>query len=124
MKQRVSIEGIDLGIDLEKLSPGARIIWRRLSEERRLKINKHYPFRADRDQAVRHLKARGIKICVLCELTGLGRDHIRRISKVDHFLEKNEFGQFKRSLNLLRKEVKNLSLRVRKMENVKKEAME
>lgn len=53
------------------LSPGARIVWESLGERQRQMIQKDYPFRDDRNEAIRKLRARKVKLSILTEITGL-----------------------------------------------------
>lgn len=63
------------------LSPEAEIVWEEIGERQRRIIRKDYPLRKDRDDAIRELSARGVKVPILAELTGLSRAQIIRIRK-------------------------------------------
>jgi len=58
-------------IDETGLSPGARIVWDNLGENQRQVIQKNYPFRDDRNKAIRKLRARKVKLSILSQITGL-----------------------------------------------------
>ncbi|MDY6989225.1 MAG: hypothetical protein SWQ30_14335 [Thermodesulfobacteriota bacterium] len=65
----------------DKLSPKAQKALESLSEAERRVIRKNNPLRAERNEAIRSLSARGLTQSVLAELTGLGHSAIRRILK-------------------------------------------
>jgi len=64
-----------------KLSPKTHKALEALSKEERRAIRKDNPLRAERNDAIRSLSARGLTQSVLAELTGLGHSAIRRILK-------------------------------------------
>jgi hypothetical protein len=53
------------------VSPEAKKVWSALSVRQRTRIDKFNPFREDRNEALRELKARGVKNIVLSEISGL-----------------------------------------------------
>ena len=68
-------------IDETGLSPEARIVWDSLGERQRQVIQKNYPFRNDRNRAIRKLRARKVKISILTQITGLCTHTICDIGK-------------------------------------------
>ena len=64
-----------------KLSPKARVVWDEVDERQRRIIQKSYPLRKDRDDAIRELSARGVTVLILSELTGLSPVQIIRIRR-------------------------------------------
>ena len=62
---------MDIEIQNSNLSPEARIVWDRLGESQRQVIQKNYPFRDDRNEAIRKLRARKVKLSILSQITGL-----------------------------------------------------
>lgn len=75
------MEASNLTINPDQLSPGALEIWKRLDREQEKTIQKNYPFRGDRNQAIIKLRQRGVKINTLIEITGLKRATILRVTK-------------------------------------------
>lgn len=63
-----------------QLSPKAEAAWGELDEKTRKEIQKKNPFKIERDQAIRELKAKGLRLEILAELTGLNRTSIFRIA--------------------------------------------
>jgi hypothetical protein len=66
-------------IEKQHLSPGARLIWDTLSGWEKRAVQKRNPFRAERDEVVRAIAARGVKGPILVEMSGIGRSTINRI---------------------------------------------
>lgn len=64
-----------------ELSPKAQKALEALTEKERRVIRKDNPLRAERNEAIRSLGARGLTQSILAELTGLGHSAIRRILK-------------------------------------------
>jgi DNA invertase Pin-like site-specific DNA recombinase len=63
------------------LSPEARAVWFQLDGLTRQQIKKNNPLKQVRNQRIRELRADGLKLDTLAEVTGLGRDSISRIIK-------------------------------------------
>lgn len=76
------------------LSPKAKIVWNRLDAATRESICRDNPFHLDRNVSIRTLRARGVEINVLCEVTGMCHASICKIlSKkigIDNFSRKLE----------------------------------
>jgi transcriptional regulator with XRE-family HTH domain len=63
------------------LSPDAREVWFQLDGLTRQQIRKANPLKQARNQRIRELRASGLKVEILAELTGLQRGAISRICK-------------------------------------------
>lgn len=72
------------------LSPEALEAWNQLNEETRKVIQKHNPFKWNRDRAILELKAKGIRSEILAELTGLNRGSIFRIAKKEALIPEKQ----------------------------------
>ena len=72
---------MDIEIQNSNLSPEARIVWDCLDQSQRQVIQKNYPFRDDRNKAIRKLRARKVKIFILTQITGLSTHTICDIGK-------------------------------------------
>ena len=74
------------------LSPEAKTVWNRLDAETRESINRDNPFNLDRNVSIRTLRARGVKVHILCEVIGMCKAQISKIlSKkigIDNFSRK------------------------------------
>lgn len=64
---------------MDKLSPKAQRLLEALEEEQKRVIQKNNPFRSDRNEAIRELRARGVGISILAEVAGLSETHIKTI---------------------------------------------
>jgi hypothetical protein len=64
-----------------KLSPRAKMVWKEIGEKQRTIIQKNWPLRRDRNEAICQLAAKGVTIPILVELTGLSRNQIIRIKR-------------------------------------------
>jgi len=62
-----------------KLSPKAQKAWDRLDGKTRKEIQKDNPFRWQRNKMIRELRAKGVTVEVLEEITGFYRGSIYRI---------------------------------------------
>lgn len=62
------------------LSPDARAVLKTLSDGEKQTIQKGNPFRSDREALIRDLRSKGVKINVLCELSGFSRSTMFRIT--------------------------------------------
>ncbi|HUV59810.1 MAG TPA: hypothetical protein VMW09_06825 [Desulfatiglandales bacterium] len=65
----------------KKLSPKAQKAWDSLDEKMRKEIQKDNPFRSQRNERIRELRAKGIIFETLAEITGLNRTAIYYIVK-------------------------------------------
>jgi hypothetical protein len=52
-----------------------------LSEEEKARINKLYPLRDERDEAICKLKIRGVTFDVLAKITGISESQLKRIAE-------------------------------------------
>lgn len=77
------------------LSPKAQEVWDQLDQETRNKIQKDNPFKWNRDQAIRELKAKGLRVEILTELTGLHRHSIFRIAKKETLIPERQRQEIK-----------------------------
>lgn len=75
------MEASNLSINPDQLLPTALEIWKLLDLDQKRTIQKNYPFRGDRNQAIIKLRQRGVKINTLVEITGLKRATILRVTK-------------------------------------------
>jgi len=64
-----------------KLSPKAQKAWGQLNRKTRKEIQKDNPFRWQRNKKIRELRAKGVTVEVLKEITGLNPASIYRIVK-------------------------------------------
>ena len=62
---------MDIETQNSNLSYEAKIVWDSLGEGQRQVIQKNYPFRDDRNEAIRKLRARKVKLSILAQITGL-----------------------------------------------------
>jgi DNA invertase Pin-like site-specific DNA recombinase len=72
---------VTVGLKMSKPSSAAKEILAGLTKRQRRAIRKGNPFKAERDDAIRMLKARGVKAELLAEVTGLSDSTIFRIVK-------------------------------------------
>ncbi len=63
------------------ISEEAKILLECLTDEEKQQIRRENPFKLERNEAIRKLRARGVMIPVLVELTGFSRNAIHYISK-------------------------------------------
>ncbi|MDZ4383728.1 MAG: hypothetical protein U0937_03710 [Thermodesulfovibrionia bacterium] len=66
---------------MDILTKAAKYVLNHLEEKEREEIKKDNPFRNDRNEAIRRLRVRGIKITVLMEITGICRSHLINITR-------------------------------------------
>jgi hypothetical protein len=65
----------------KSLSFGAKEVLDTLSAKERRMIQKSYPLKRDRDEAIRALKAKGVTAAILSEITGFCPVYISAITK-------------------------------------------
>ena len=91
-----------------QLSSKAQPVWAKLDRKTREAIQRDYPFKVDRDEAVYKLRLRGVEVDTLAEITGMNRNTIMKISdrvKKDRLFDlrtslqtiRNQFEKFYRS---------------------------
>jgi len=104
-------------IETEKprMSLEAEKVWQALSEKTKKAIQKDHSFRADRNNEIRQLRARGVKVRVLMEITGLSRNSILRITS-DIGIGDNEISVLKEDLKLFQRATGLLGHHISKIE--------
>lgn len=65
---------------MEDLSIEALQVWGELSARERRDIQKENPFKVDRNEAIRALRSRGVKMETIAEVTGISLVQIKRIA--------------------------------------------
>ncbi len=98
------------------LSPEALEVWDSLSEKQKATIRKDNPFPVDRNSEIRSLRERGVKITVLAEITGLGRNSIIRISDNNGKLHKSAFMAVQSSFKNLKQIVQTLEYYISRLQ--------
>ena len=84
----------------DTFSPEAKAVWERLDRETREIIQRDYPFKRDRDEAIYELRQRGVEIKVLAEISGMNFNNVRRIEKK---LKKDRQFDIRHNLSRIRK---------------------
>ncbi|UCG94125.1 MAG: hypothetical protein JSW13_06800 [Candidatus Aerophobus sp.] len=84
----------------ERLSPKARVVWSKLDSKTKGVIQRDYPFRRDRDEAIYKLRLRGVEIPILAEITGFSESHIPRILET---VKKDRLFDIRHSLGQMRR---------------------
>ncbi len=72
-----------MNINVADLSTKAKKLFDLLSVQERETIQKDYPFRLDRNNAIRKIRSRGVDHAILCEITGLAIVTIKRINSTE-----------------------------------------
>jgi len=75
----------------KKLSPRAQAVWDELDEKTRKIIQKDYPFRNERDRAIRDLVSRGVMYITLEEITGISDSALQNAVTRSYGLDLNNY---------------------------------
>lgn len=65
---------------MKNLSEKSLEVWGLLDDKERKSILKNNPLRADRNESIRALRRRGVKMAIIAEITGFHIGHIKRIA--------------------------------------------
>jgi hypothetical protein len=65
---------------MKDLSIEALRLWGWLDAQEKMKIQKDWPFRVERNEAIRALRRRGVTLDLIAEVTGISLVQIKRIA--------------------------------------------
>jgi hypothetical protein len=63
------------------LSAKAQQLWDSLDKQTRLQLDKHYPVKRERNDAIATLRDRGVSLDVLAEITGLNKSTLLYVAR-------------------------------------------
>jgi len=87
------------------LSVDAKKVWDSLSKSQQEAIHRNNPFRCDRNEIIRDLKKRKIKVRILTEISGLSWTQILRITKRDNKKPDDKLSLVKQWLSEIRDKI-------------------
>jgi len=94
-----------MGIKKSEWSPRAQALWGELDERTQKIIHKDYPFRNERDTAIRDLVSRGALYIILEEITGISdsalQDAVARCYGLDLKLYGKLLDELKKSFEMI-----------------------
>lgn len=103
-----------------RLSDEVKRVLETLSEDQKQLIQKNYPFRWERNKAIRELRVRGVKLPVLVKITQLSRSSVSRIGAKAPETRHGEIIASEEILNVLNNLERLIGVLINRLSEIKK----